>query len=160
MDTKTFLIWAVIVIAIVVIIVLMIKNSKPKMMRHRPPLMLGRGNGRVVAPNKESFSDQYTMDVDVKAQDPLFMSSVPVNSPFIGNIPVNEAVRVRGRGHQGRGHAYAYGHVHKPVVAPSTESFSDQYTMDVDVPVENPIFMNSTPSSLSNPWIGAPQSGY
>lgn len=157
MDAKTFLIWAIIVVIIVAIILLMVKNNKPKMMRHRPPLILGRGNANMnnndtnsVAPKTESFSDQYTMNVPINQTDPLYMASVPVDSPFIGDA------RVRQRKHYG----HAYGHVNKPVIAPITESFTDQYTMNVPINTENPLYMNSVPDSLVNPWTAAPESGY
>ena len=92
MDTNQLLIFALILVVVVVVVVLVMKKSKPKMMRHqRPPLMLGRGNGRVVAPHKESFVDQYTMDVPVSVENPLWMNSIPDSqkNPWIANIPGN-----------------------------------------------------------------------
>lgn len=88
METCTVLAIFLAIVALVTIVLLVkCKKENPKfMMRHRAPLMLGR-NGRVVSPVKEKFSDQYTMDVPINTNDPIFMTSVPdePSNPWIGS---------------------------------------------------------------------------
>jgi|SRR5579872_6985036 len=95
MDKSILLTIVAIVVLAVVVILLLTRKKNPKMMRRqRPPLMLGRGNnrnGRVVAPpvKQERFVDQYTMNVPIGVENPLWMNSVPDgnNNPWISSIP-------------------------------------------------------------------------
>lgn len=66
-----------------------LKSRKNKMMRQ--PMMVR--NGRVVSPTmmnsmSEGFSDQYTVNSNVQAQNPIFMNSVPDSpkNPWVGSI--------------------------------------------------------------------------
>ncbi len=67
-----------------------VKSRKMKMMRQ--PMMVK--NGRVVSPtmmnsmNSEGFSDQYTVNTPISAQNPLYMNSIPTSkdNPWVGSI--------------------------------------------------------------------------
>jgi hypothetical protein len=100
MDTAMKVFVAIVVVFVIIfVLMLVMKKDNRNNMRHRAPLMLGRNgggnghNGRVVAPGhghmrNEGFIDQYTMNVPISVeQDPLFMNSIPSQSPWIGTIP-------------------------------------------------------------------------
>jgi len=64
------------------------KKNMPK--RMRAPMMMR--NGRVVSPfmnsRSEGFTDQYTANIPISTENPIWMNSVPsVQSPWIGAIP-------------------------------------------------------------------------
>ena len=100
MDTAVKVVIAIVVIIVIIwVIMVVMKKDNRNNMRHRAPLMLGRNgggnghNGRVVAPGhghmrNEGFIDQYTMNVPINTEDPLYMNSVPSSpqNPWVGTI--------------------------------------------------------------------------
>jgi hypothetical protein len=94
MDTAMKVFVAIVVIFVIIfVLMLVMKKDNRNNMRHRAPLMLGRNggnNGRVVAPhmNRERFIDQYTVNLPINVEDPLYMTSVPDSpqNPWIGSI--------------------------------------------------------------------------
>jgi hypothetical protein len=82
-------VFILIVVICFVILWFVAKKNKPMPKRMRAPMMMR--NGRVVSPfmnsRSEGFTDQYTTNTPINTTDPLWMTSVPTQSPWIGSIP-------------------------------------------------------------------------
>jgi len=93
-DSGLKLLGALVVIALVIwLIVWLVRknNGLPKSGRMMARPMMMR-NGRVVSPymnRKEGFTDQYTANIPISANNPIWLNSVPDSSsnPWVGSIP-------------------------------------------------------------------------